>query len=205
MPAWTLAVRTAPSIAAHYSSWCFPTSVAGIWLPRDRAQPHRSIGLRVGARAAQLDGVRRRAQSRTLPRGRLLARSRGLGLPRRATPHRRRVARGHRDAARALRPLRRLRDLHALPSAGVARGRPSARARAARARRAARSARAALPRVPPRGRRKFPRLSRLHDAAEATLYGMRRRTRALVAGLPLLRCPGARRHTRAWARRRADG
>jgi hypothetical protein len=65
-----------------------------------------------------------------------------------------------------------------------------------RARGATRGERPALPRLPRPGRRLVPRLSRLHDPAEAGLAARAAPARTDLAGLPVLRdcrAPGKRR------------
>ena len=122
-----------------------------------------------------------------VPRRRLLARDRVLGLQGRAPPDRRSVARRDGGPARARAAVRRPDRLPLPAAARLDRGATRPRAREPRPRGAARRTRSSLPGLPRPGRRVVPRLPRLHDAAQAGVQLVRLPARADLAGLPLLR------------------
>src|SRR5581483_5470836 len=103
------------------------------------------------------------------------------------------VARLARDPRRRRAALPRTARLHALPPAGVPRGRARAPARDQGDREAPRRARAAVLGLRRGGRRRLPRLPRLHDAPAPGVREVGPPGRAVVAGLPLLRDPGRER------------
>ena len=118
-----------------------------------------------------------------------LARSRLLGVPRRAPADKDPWVSATADAARA-RAGRRAARLPALPAAGDARRCEGAAGRAPGARAAPHAAPAAMSGLPGGHRAVVPRLPRLHHAAEGAVLPVLGAPRAAVADLPLLRDSG---------------